>query len=251
MLNNPPVYVADFPVTETTHANLAETVKARMAAAKKTILFFANTNFIVKCRPLLDKMHSDEVIIVNDGVGMDIAAKLLYKRKFMTNLNGTDFTPYFFYANAINPLRVFLLGGKADVLSKAAYYLVHDLKQTVVGSCDGYEGIDRPGLVQTINEAKPDVLLVAMGNPRQEQWILDNYEQLDVKFISGVGALFDFWAGDKPRAPEWVQELRMEWFYRLCIEPKRLFKRYTLDIVVFLTHCFKYRKKPVKAVTFL
>lgn len=249
MLSTPPVYVADFPVTETTHANLVETIKSRMAAAKRTILFYANTNFIVKCRPLLSKMQNDDVIIVNGGVGMDIAAKLLYRRKFMANLNGTDFTPYFFYANAITPLRVFLLGGKADVLDKAAYYLVHDLKQIVVGSCDGYEDIKRPELVQMINEAKPDVLLVAMGNPRQEQWILDNYQQLDVKFITGVGALFDFWAGDKPRAPAWVQELRMEWLYRLCIEPRRLIKRYTLDILVFLTHCFRYRKKPVKAVS--
>ncbi|MBA3697198.1 MAG: WecB/TagA/CpsF family glycosyltransferase, partial [Methylotenera sp.] len=207
MLSDSPVFVADFPVTETTHVNLAETVKERMANAKKTILFFANTNFIVKCRPLLNKMLSDDVIIVNDGIGMDIAAKLLYRRKFLTNLNGTDFTPYFFYANAIKPLRVFLLGGKAEVLDRAAYYLVHDLKQIVVGSCDGYEDINRPGLMQIINDAKPDVLLVAMGNPRQEQWILDHYQQLDVPFISGVGALFDFWAGDKPRAPDWIQKL--------------------------------------------
>ena len=248
MLSNSLVYIADFPVTETTHVNLAETVKQRMASAKKTLLFFANTNFIVQCRPLLDKMQNDDVIIVNDGIGMDIAAKLLYRRKFMSNLNGTDFTPYFFYANAINPLRVYLLGGKADVLSKAAYYLVHDLKQIVVGSCDGYDDINRPGLLQIINEAKPDVLLVAMGNPRQEQWILDHYQGLDVKFLSGVGALFDFWAGDKPKGPEWIQRIRMEWLYRLCIEPRRLIKRYTLDILIFLTHCFRYRKKPVKAV---
>ena len=248
MVTKAPVFVADYPVTETTHTDLAETVKTRIAKDKKTLLFFANTNFIVQCRPLLDRMQNDEVIIVNDGVGMDIAAKLLYKRKFMTNLNGTDFTPYFFLRTN-KPLRVFLIGGKPNVLDKAAYYLVHELKQIVVGSCDGYEGMQKPDLIQQINEAMPDVVLVAMGNPKQEQWILDNYQRLDAKFISGVGALFDFWAGDKPRAPAWIQALRMEWFYRLCLEPKRLIKRYTLDIVVFLTHCFKYRKRSVKAVT--
>lgn len=248
MIGNTPMFVADFPVTETTQAKLAELVSTRMAGAKKTILFFANTNFIVQCRPLLDQMKSEDVIIVNDGVGMDIAAKLLYKRKFVTNLNGTDFTPFFF-EQADRPLRVFLLGGKSSVLDKAAYYLVHDLKQIVVGSCDGYDGIKKDNLVEVINEAAPDVILVAMGNPKQEQWILDHYQQLDAGFISGVGALFDFWAGDKPRAPDWVQSLRMEWFYRLCIEPRRLIKRYTLDILVFLTHCFKYRRKPVEATT--
>lgn len=240
-----PLFVAEYPVTETSHADLAEKIKTRMSRGNKTLLFFANTNFIVQCRPLLHRMKNDDVIIVNDGVGMDIAAKLLYKRKFMTNLNGTDFTPYFFLRHS-QPLRVFLIGSKPAVLDKAAYHLVHELKQVVVGSCDGYEGMQKTDLLQTINAAKPDVVLVAMGNPRQEQWILDHYQQLDTKFISGVGALFDFWAGDKPRAPEWVQELRMEWFYRLCIEPKRLMRRYTLDILIFLSHCFKYRQRPSK-----
>jgi len=242
-----PMFVAEYPVTETTHAELAETIKTRMTGNKKTLLFFANTNFIVQCRPLLNRMKNEDVIIVNDGVGMDIAAKLLYKRKFMTNLNGTDFTPYFFFRYG-QPLRVFLIGSKPEVLHKAAYHLVHELKQMVVGSCDGYEGMQKPDLLETINNAQPDVILVAMGNPRQEQWILDHYQQLDTKFISGVGALFDFWAGDKPRAPQWVQDMRMEWLYRLSIEPKRLMRRYTLDILVFLTHCFKYRKKPVKVI---
>jgi beta-1,4-glucosyltransferase len=240
MVNKPPVYVAGFPVQETTPDLLAAQIKLRLADAKKTVLFFANTNLIVKCRPLLNHMLHDDVIIVNDGIGMDIASGLLRGKKFTANLNGTDFTPYFFKQSA-KPLRVFLLGGKNEVLDKAAYHLVHKLGQVVVGTCDGYEGINRIDLVDTINATEPDVVLVAMGNPKQEQWILDHYQQIDAKVFSGVGALFDFWAGDKPRAPTWVQKIRMEWFYRLCLEPKRLMKRYTFDILIFLMYCFKHR----------
>jgi beta-1,4-glucosyltransferase len=60
--------------------------------------------------------------------------------------------------------------------------------------------------------------------------------------LIGVGALLDFLAGDKPRAPTLVQKLRMEWFYRLCLEPTRLLRRYTLDIGKFLALCFKQEK---------
>jgi beta-1,4-glucosyltransferase len=131
------------------------------------------------------------------------------------------------------------------VLDKAAQYLSHELGQIVVGSCDGYEGVKNPNLIAQINASTADVVLVAMGNPMQEQWILNHYQALNAKLVSGVGALFDFWAGDKPRAPSWIQKIRMEWFYRLCLEPKRLFKRYTTDILVFLVFCFKYRKQGV------
>jgi len=215
---------------------------ARMKASKRSILFFANTNFVVKCRAILPKMLNHETFIVNDGVGMDIASMLLYRRKFNANLNGTDFTPFFLNkSNA--PMRVFLLGSQPEILNKAAYFLVHNLQQVVVGSVDGYSGIQNANLDTIINEAKPDVLLVAMGNPVQENWIMEHRDNLDVKFISGVGALFDFWAGNKPRAPLFIQKIRMEWLYRLSIEPKRLCKRYTVDILKFLIICIANRKK--------
>ncbi|HEY7986081.1 MAG TPA: WecB/TagA/CpsF family glycosyltransferase [Methylophilaceae bacterium] len=231
---------AGFPVVVTTPDELADRLLRRMAQSKQSVLLFANTNFIVQCRQLLPRMLNDNVIIVNDGVGMDIAALLLYGKRFKANLNGTDFTP-FLITKCSRPLRFFLLGGKLKALDAAACYLEQELGQVVVGSCDGYQGMQADGLVQRINDSQADVLLVATGNPKQEQWILDHYRQLNVKLLSGVGALFDFWAKDKPRAPAWVQRVRMEWLFRLCLEPKRLFKRYTMDILIFLILCFRYR----------
>jgi beta-1,4-glucosyltransferase len=64
---------------------------------------------------------------------------------------------------------------------------------------------------------------------------------LHAGILTGVGALFDFWAGDKPRAPVIVQKMRLEWLYRLCLEPRRLARRYTVDIVKFLKHCYHCR----------
>ena len=233
--------LAGYPLFEAEREALARSLRDRMQRGIQSVLLYANTNFVVQCRHLLPRLRAPEVLIVNDGVGMDIASLLLRQQRFKDNLNGTDFTPYFF-AQAGAPLRVFLVGGKPGVIDRAAIFLAGQLGQVVVGTCDGYDGMRREqDLVSRINDSHADVVLVAMGNPLQEQWILDHYHALDARLVSGVGALFDFWAGDKPRAPAWVRTLRMEWCYRLCLEPRRLFRRYTIDIVAFLLVCLRDR----------
>jgi beta-1,4-glucosyltransferase len=233
--------IAHFPVRSTTPAKLATQLLRAVSQEKQVALFFANTNLVVQCRFLLAHIADPSLLLVNDGVGLDIAAKLLHGRRFETNLNGTDFTPYLF-AQSPRPLKVFMLGGKPEVLARAVRHVEKQLGQQVVGSCDGYHGMrEAPDLVQRINDSGAQVVLVAMGNPLQERWILQHRAALRVNILMGVGALFDFWAGDKARAPRLVQQLRLEWLYRLSLEPRRLLRRYTWDILVFLRHCHKYR----------
>jgi beta-1,4-glucosyltransferase len=235
--------IAGFPVVKTTAPVLSRYLLRTVRANQKATLFFANTNFIVQCRHLLDKIKRGAVTIVNDGVGMDIAAFLFRREAFKENLNGTDFIPQLF-AGARMPMRVFMLGGKPAVLKKSADHVCNVLQQTVVGSCDGYDGmaLNHATLVESINRSQAEVVLVALGNPIQEEWILANREALDANVVVGVGALFDFWSGDKPRAPLLVQRVRLEWLYRLCLEPRRLLRRYTVDIMAFLVLCNKYRE---------
>lgn len=241
MMTKKILMISRLPVQSTRQFDLATQILDLIAEKKKTVLLFANTNFIVNCQFILKYCGDDSVILVNDGVGMDIAAKILHGEKFADNLNGTDFTPYLMRRSE-RPLRIFLLGGKPEILQKAISYVVEKLGQAVVGSCDGYDGLkNNLDIVDQINKAKTDIVLVAMGNPRQEQWIFAHRESMDASLLMGVGALFDFWAEGKPRAPELVQRLRLEWLYRLCHEPKRLLRRYTFDILVFLHQCFKYR----------
>jgi beta-1,4-glucosyltransferase len=243
ILTEETISIAGFPVSRTDGQGLVQRLLAALQARKKVALFFANTNFIVQCRAQLPRMKDESVIIVNDGVGIDIAALMLRGGRFLENLNGTDFTPYLFKSCA-RPLRVFLLGGKHEVLQRAADYARHQLGQQVVGVCDGYEELrERRDLIAAINRSAPDVVLVALGNPIQEEWILEHRQALDAGIVIGVGALFDFWAGAKARAPALVRALRLEWFYRLCLEPRRLVRRYTVDIIRFLAHCHRYRER--------
>lgn len=241
------VSIAGFPVHEATQEDLAIHLFSVLRQHEKISLLFANSNFVVKCKALLNRMANDSVLIVNDGIGLDIVAKFLHGRSFKANLNGTDFTPYLFRESA-RPLRVFMLGAKPEIVKRAAEYVERELGQVVVGYVDGYSDIDDPDIIRRINRSEAEVLLVALGNPLQEEWILNHRAEIDVGVVSGVGALFDFWAGSKPRAPEVIQKMRMEWLYRLAHEPRRLLRRYTLDMLVFFAECFKYRKD-TQAVT--
>lgn len=241
ILQEKTISIAGYPVVRTERQSLAQRLRVTLQARKKVALFFANTNFVVQCRDQLPRLQDEGVIVVNDGVGLDIAAFLQGGERFLENLNGTDFVPYFF-SSCERPLRVFLVGGKPAVLQRAADHARQKLGQEVVGVCDGYDDLrKRHDLIAAINRATPDVVLVALGNPIQEAWILKHRSALDAGVVMGVGALFDFWAGSKKRAPALVQSLRLEWLYRLCLEPRRLGQRYTVDILRFLVHCYRYR----------
>jgi beta-1,4-glucosyltransferase len=139
-------------------------------------------------------------------------------------------------------LKIFLIGGKPEAVVGAAHYAREVLHQQVVGTCDGYgEMRDTINLVEVINRSGAELVMVALGNPIQEEWILSNLGTLEANVIMGVGALFDFWSGDKPRAPGFMRRLRLEWLFRLCIEPRRLMARYTVDFLHFLFLCRKFR----------
>lgn len=228
--------IAGFPVLRCTAGMLSLRVLEALRRDEQVVLFFANTNFIVQCEPLRARIAAQRnVLIANDGIGLDIGAWLVHRRRFVENLNGTDFIPPLL-VQANRP--VFLVGARPGIAVRAADELrrLHGL--TVVGACDGFDDVaDREGLVATINAAGAEVVLVALGNPGQERWILDHRDRLDAKLLIGVGALFDFLAGDMPRAPHLMRRMRLEWLYRLGIEPRRLMRRYTVDIGRFLVLC--------------
>jgi beta-1,4-glucosyltransferase len=99
---------------------------------------------------------------------------------------------------------------------------------------DGYSmWQDEAAVNQEINNAKPDILLVALGNPLQEEWILRHRTSLQIPLIFAIGALLEFLSGSIPRAPQILRRLRLEWAFRLAREPRRLVGRYTIGMLKF------------------
>lgn len=238
----PSLTMGGFTILRTTAADLIPLLQEKMQH-QQIAFFYANTNFVVQCQTLQAQMSAADTIIVNDGIGMDIASLLVHRQGFIENLNGTDFTPRFLQSLGANG-RVFLLGAKPGIAQRAATALRQHYAINVVGVRNGYDEANNTAeVIEEINRSQANVVLVAMGNPHQERWILEQRGQLSAQLLMGVGALFDFLAGDKSRAPALVQRLRMEWFYRLCLEPSRLLRRYTIDIVQFLILCLRTGKR--------
>ena len=180
--------------------------------------------------------------LFNDGVGVEIAARVLEGRGFPANLNGTDFLPVVF-GRLERPTRVYLLGATEGVAAEAgAKFAAVFPNVDIVGARDGYfPAGEEAGIVAEVAAARPDMLLVALGNPRQEMFINRNFDAFGVRVAFGVGALFDFTAGRARRAPEWARAARVEWLYRLAQEPARLLRRYTVETGRFLLAVLKLR----------
>jgi exopolysaccharide biosynthesis WecB/TagA/CpsF family protein len=171
-------------------------------------------------------------LVLRDGVGVEIGARLL-KKRLAHNFVGTDFVPLLLRALATPGVRVFLYGAVPDVATAAAKVLQASAPGIeIVGAEDGYGPSE--DVMQKIQASHADVLLVALGNPRQEQWIAANLASLNVRVAIGVGALFDFLAQRVPRAPQWMRRARVEWVYRLYREPRRLWRRYVVGNTQFL-----------------
>src|SRR5690606_1181318 len=143
------------------------------------------------------------VILFNDGIGVDIASWLLFGRRFPENLNGTDFVPRYLRGTP-HSLRIFLLGARPGVAERAARALAREMPQhSCVGCRNGYmEPDEGQDVIDEIRRARADVLLVAMGNLKQEVWLADHFAATGCILGFGVGGLFDFVAGVVPRAPD-------------------------------------------------
>ena len=235
-----------FDIAATRTSELIDHLQGRRDAGLVTELYFANSNFVTKCYPLAEALNSPESVIVNDGFAIDVASLMFHGRSFAENLNGTDFAPRFL-GQLRHPTSVFLLGARPSTVSRAAERLGRLEHISIVGAVDGYEGLqDDAALLQKLRDTRPDILLVALGNPLQEEWIVAHRGKHEVALVMAVGALLDFLSGNIPRAPSLIQRLKLEWLYRLMHEPRRLMGRYTVDMLKFFVQCLRthWRRSP-------
>ncbi len=101
---------------------------------------------------------------------------------------------------------------------------------------------DNAAIIKAINEANPDLLWIGMTAPKQEKWTYQHWNELNIHcHVGTIGAVFDFYAGTAKRAPKWWQKHSLEWLYRLCIEPKRMWRRYIIGNPLFLWNIAKER----------
>ncbi len=203
----------------------------------------ANTDFIVNA--LYDAELSEILtradLVTPDGMPVVWASRLLGSR-LPERVTGADFVPEIAKLAAAKGYQLFLLGGRDGVAEKAAARLKRDNPELLIAGWASPENIDACAedqsatqqLLQHVTDSQTDILLVAFGNPKQEKWIYRNRQQLaNVSVCMGVGATFDFLAGEARRAPTWMQKRGLEWLFRLSINPSRLWRRYNRDFWIF------------------
>lgn len=221
-------------------------VEAPLNACKK--LFFINVNSVNLARnnqQLACDINAADLALV-DGSGVRMAARMQGIR-LLDNINGTDFLPHLCRAMARRGQRIYLLGSAPGVAEQAAYNLKTRFPTLqIAGHYHGYfdESLTDQ-VIDMINLSDADILLVAQGSPRQERWINQYADKLNVRCALAVGGLLDFTSGRIPRAPQWLCEIGMEWLYRLWQEPYKKFSRYVVGNPVFIARCLvqKFAKR--------
>jgi exopolysaccharide biosynthesis WecB/TagA/CpsF family protein len=174
-------------------------------------------------------------LLLPDGAGMELAARL-HGAGFAANLNGTDLGPELARALAARGMSLFLLGAAPGIAARAGQKLQQLAPGLqIAGTRDGFEGLQDPqAALAAINASGADMVWMATGVPHQDLWLAQHADALRPAYLLGVGALFDFLSGRVARAPEWVRRLRLEWVWRLMLEPRRMFGRYVIGNVTFL-----------------
>jgi len=202
-------------------------------------------------KPELQPMYNNASLTLADGWPL-VTMSRFYGKSLPERVAGSDLLPALcedFHRQG-SPLRLFLLGGLEGVPERAAANIQLKWPNVSVVGCSsppfGFEH-DRSfnrDLCQQINASQADVLVVGLGNPKQELWINQNREQLKVPVALAVGATIDFLAGQQTRAPRWMQSMKLEWLHRLATNPRRLAKRYALDAIYFPWICAAEKLRP-------
>ena len=206
-------------------------------------LYFLNAhcfNLAQKNAKYFSALQSADYLL-NDGIGITIGGRL--KRIiFPDNLNGTDFIPLIIKEGYDSNKTFYLLGTKDHVLEKTIANLEKIYPGIkIIGVHNGFfTNAEGENIINEINRLKTEIVIVGMGVPQQEIWIHENKNAMShVKLFVAGGAILDFLSGTISRAPKWMRQIRIEWVYRLCLEPKRMWKRYILGNFLFFYNIFQ------------
>ena len=221
---------------------VVDDISAAIAARRRFRVYFVNPHTVnLACandgfRAILNRAER----ACADGIGVVWAGRLL-SGMTLEQVSTDLLAPGLFSRASAAGWGVFLLGATTDVCEQAAANLAHQYPGLRVVGCysppfTAIEQMNNDDIARRVNAAHPEILLVAMGNLKQEPWIDANAGRLDVPVILTAGGYLDYVAGNVKYAPNWCHRLNVVWVFRLVQEPRRLWKRYLLGIPLFLGH---------------
>lgn len=194
---------------------------------------------------LRDYLNQAEIVFC-DGAGIILGARILGQH-IPERITYADWMWQLAEFAAARGYSFYFLGAKPGIAQTAADRMIaHFPELKIAGVRDGYFNKDNghpdnEAVLADINAARPNILVVGMGMPMQERWLLDNWSRIDANIALTGGAVFDYISGDLKRAPTWMTDNGLEWLGRLLIEPRRLWQRYIVGNPVFLARVIRER----------
>jgi len=180
-------------------------------------------------------------LINADGISIIYASRFM-KHKINERVTGIDLMLRLMEVSQKKGFRIYLLGAKQEILER----MVNKIKEKysnikIVGFRNGYfRAEEEHKIIEDINKSNCHILFVGISTPKKEFFLYQHKRDLKVPFCMGVGGSFDVIAGEKKRAPSWMQKSGLEWLYRFFQEPRRLWKRYSILNIKFMVIVLKY-----------
>lgn len=242
----PIVEILGVPVAALTMAEAVGQAERWMDERRGALIATANAEMIMNAtrdEELCEILRAAD-LVVPDGAGTVWAAHHL-GHEMPERVAGYDLAQELLRRAPEKNRRVFFFGSAPGVAEKAkqkAEAIYPGIR--VVGTRNGYfSEADEPGIIREIREARPDLLLAALGVPKQEKWLKKHQAELDVPVSIGVGGTLDVMAGTAKRAPRWMQKAKLEWLFRGLLQPKRAGRLLALPQFVFRVHAAKQREQ--------
>jgi N-acetylglucosaminyldiphosphoundecaprenol N-acetyl-beta-D-mannosaminyltransferase len=230
-----PIAILGLPLDSLTAEQAVDAIEGLILSGGTHQVATANLDFWLNS---LADQHLHRIIagcslVLADGMPLVWVSKLM-GCPLIERVTGVDLVPRLAKLSAEKGYRIFLLGGRDRVAERAARLLEElypgvCIVDTYAPSEETMALLDHSEILSRIHSARPDILLVALGNPKQEKWIWMHRKRLGVPVAMGVGGSFEILVGDVRRAPRWVQRVGMEWAMRFVQEPARLGPRYFRD----------------------
>jgi len=226
------VWIWGLPFARLDRDQTVEAVDRLIRRGQPSFIITANVQYAMLSDgdPRLAEVNRQAAFLVADGMPIVWYSRLL-GRRLPERVAGSDLIYLLARRAAERGHRLFFLGGRPGVAAAAATLLSWKYPGLQVAGIEApeIESLSKEGhrrLVERIRDARPDLLLAALGQPKGELWLAANFRVLGVAVSVQVGATFDFVAGQAVRAPRWMQAIGLEWLHRMCCDPKRLGPRY-------------------------
>lgn len=238
-------YINNVTMTETINE-----IENMIASDRKAYIVAINVDVVIKIEndAYLKKIVDSADMVLVDGKPLVWISKM-YGRPLKAKISGSDLVPLLCEVAAKKKYTIFIIGGKEGIAEQAKKRLEQKLPDIqIIGTYAPPLGFENDNtelnkINKVISEATPDLLIACFGCPKQEKWIYENIDKYNAKVSVCAGATVDFLAGNVKRAPRWMSEHGLEWFYRFLQEPRRLFKRYFVDDVKICKLIIKYRRR--------